>query len=83
MNLTITLATTRRILAQLRHDHRTLGMLIVVPSLLMILLRYVLDQPLVFDHFGPILLGVFPFVVMFIVTSVGTLRERPAARSNA
>jgi ABC-2 type transport system permease protein len=76
MSLTITLATTRRILAQLRHDRRTLGMLIGVPSLLMVLLRYVLNQPGVFDRFGPILLGVFPFIVMFIVTSVGTLRER-------
>jgi ABC-2 type transport system permease protein len=76
MSLTITLATTRRILAQLRHDRRTLGMLIGVPSLLMVLLRYVLNQPGLFDRFGPILLGVFPFIVMFIVTSVGTLRER-------
>jgi ABC-2 type transport system permease protein len=76
MSLTITLATTRRILAQLRHDRRTVGMLIGVPSLLMVLLRYVLNQPGAFDRFGPILLGVFPFIVMFIVTSVGTLRER-------
>lgn len=76
MNPSITLATTRRILAQLRHDHRTVGMLIGVPSLLMILLRYVFDNPLLFDRLGPMLLGVFPFIVMFIVTSVGTLRER-------
>jgi ABC-2 type transport system permease protein len=76
VSLAITLATTRRILAQLRHDHRTLGLLIAVPSLLMILLRYVLDQPFAFDRFGPVLLGVFPFIVMFIVTSIGTLRER-------
>jgi len=76
MNLTITLATTRRILAQLRHDRRTLGLLIGVPTLLMVLLRYVLDAPGAFDRFGPILMGVFPFIVMFIVTSVGTLRER-------
>ncbi len=76
MNLTITLATTRRILAQLRHDRRTVGLLIGVPSLLMILLRYVMDRPQAFDRYGPILLGVFPFIVMFIVTSVGTLRER-------
>jgi ABC-2 type transport system permease protein len=76
VSLGITIATTRRILAQLRHDHRTVGLLIGVPSLLMILLRYVLDQPGLFDRFGPILLGVFPFIVMFIVTSVGTLRER-------
>ncbi|MCW2943671.1 MAG: antibiotic transporter permease [Actinoallomurus sp.] len=76
MSLTITLATTRRILAQLRHDRRTLGLLIGVPSLLMILLRYVMDRPQAFDRYGPILLGVFPFIVMFIVTSIGTLRER-------
>ncbi|TDD82124.1 ABC transporter permease [Actinomadura rubrisoli] len=76
MNLAITLATTRRILAQLKNDHRTLGLLIGVPSLLMILLRYVFDQPAVFDRVGPMLLGVFPFVIMFIVTSVATLRER-------
>lgn len=76
MSFAITMATTRRILAQLRHDHRTVGLLIGVPSLLMILLRYVFDNPLVFDRLGPVLLGVFPFIVMFIVTSVGTLRER-------
>ncbi len=76
MNLSITLATTRRILAQLRHDRRTLGLLIGVPTLLMILLRYVMDRPQAFDRYGPMLLGVFPFIVMFIVTSVGTLRER-------
>lgn len=76
MNPSITLATTRRILAQLRHDRRTLGLLVVVPSLLMILLRYVFDRPETFDRVGPMLLGLFPFVIMFIVTSVATLRER-------
>jgi ABC-2 type transport system permease protein len=76
MNIAITLATMRRILAQLRHDHRTVALLIVVPSLLMILLRYVFDQPLLFDRLGPMLLGLFPFVIMFVVTSVATLRER-------
>jgi ABC-2 type transport system permease protein len=76
MNVRITLATTRRILSQLRHDHRTVGLLIGVPSLLMILLRYVIDNPLAFNRYGPMLLGIFPFIVMFIVTSVGTLRER-------
>ncbi|HLV72292.1 ABC-2 type transport system permease protein [Actinomadura hallensis] len=76
MNVSITLATTRRILAQLRHDHRTLALLIGVPALLMILLRYVFDQPMLFDRVGPMLLGLFPFTVMFVVTSVATLRER-------
>lgn len=76
MSVTITLATARRILSQLRHDHRTLVLIVGVPSLLMILLRYVMDRPEAFDRFGPMLLGVFPLVVMFIVTSVATLRER-------
>jgi ABC-2 type transport system permease protein len=76
MSISITLATMRRILGQLRHDHRTIGLMVGVPSLLMILLRYVFDQPGTFDRIGPMLLGLFPFTVMFIVTSVGTLRER-------
>ncbi|MEU8118183.1 ABC transporter permease [Spirillospora sp. NPDC049024] len=76
MSAAVTLATTRRILAQLRHDHRTLALLVGVPSLLMILLRYVFDQPMVFDRIGPMLLGLFPFTVMFVVASVATLRER-------
>lgn len=76
MSIAVTLATTRRILAQLRNDRRTLGLMIGVPSLLMILLRYVIDQPRAFDRLGPMLLGIFPFIVMFIITSIGTLRER-------
>ncbi|MER6810987.1 ABC transporter permease [Spirillospora sp. NPDC000708] len=76
MNPAITLATARRILTQLRHDHRTVALLVVVPSLLMILLRYVFQAPAMFDRLGPMLLGLFPFVVMFVVTSVATLRER-------
>ncbi|MGP4024479.1 ABC transporter permease [Actinomadura sp. 3N407] len=76
MSLAITFATMRRILAQLKHDHRTLGLLIGVPALLMILLRYVFDDPRRFDEIGPMLLGLFPFIVMFVVTSVATLRER-------
>jgi ABC-2 type transport system permease protein len=76
MSVTVTLATTRRILAQLRHDPRTLVLLVGVPTLLMVLLRYVFDDPRTFDRVGPLLLGVFPFVIMFVVASVGTLRER-------
>ncbi|TDC87859.1 ABC transporter permease [Actinomadura sp. 7K507] len=76
MSAAITLATMRRILAQLKHDHRTLVLLIAVPALLMVLLRYVFDEPMLFDRLGPMLLGLFPFIVMFLVTSVATLRER-------
>ena len=76
MSPRVTFATTRRVLAQLRHDHRTLALLIVVPCVLMSLLAWVFDGTSVFDRIGAPLLGVFPFVVMFLVTSVATLRER-------
>ena len=76
MNPTVTLATARRVLGQLRHDHRTLAMLIVVPCLLLTLLAWVFDGTGTFDKIGAPLLGIFPFVIMFLVTSVATLRER-------
>jgi ABC-2 type transport system permease protein len=74
-----TLATTRRVLQQLRHDHRTIGLILFVPSVLMIILRWVFnDATAAFDNLAPMLLGIFPFTVMFLVTSVATLRERTA-----
>lgn len=72
-----TVATSGRVLRQLSHDHRTLGLLFVVPVVLMGLLAWVFEgNTLVFDKVGPALLGVFPFIVMFLVTSIATLRER-------
>ena len=79
MNPALTLATTRRILTQLRHDPRTVVMLILVPTLLMVLLRYVFNSTLVFSHIAPALLGVFPFLIMFLIASITTLRERTTA----
>ena len=73
----VTVATARRVLTQLRRDHRTMALLLVVPVLLLTLLRFVFDdQPLVFDHVGGALLALFPFTTMFLVTSVAMLRER-------
>lgn len=78
MNARVTLAVTRRVLRQLRRDHRTLAMLLVLPCLLITLLWWMFeDVPgQTFDRLGPGLLAIFPFVVMFLVTSVTTLRER-------
>jgi ABC-2 type transport system permease protein len=77
MNPRITGATTLRVLTQLRRDHRTVAMLIVLPSALLGLMRWVYDDiPGRFDRVGPQLLGIMPFIVMFVVTSVATLRER-------
>jgi ABC-2 type transport system permease protein len=77
MSAARTIATARRVLAQLRHDPRTIALLLVVPCVLMTLLKYMFDdEPAVFDHTGAPLLGVFPLIVMFLITSVATLRER-------
>ncbi len=76
MSARCTLATARRVLGQLRHDHRTLALLLVVPCALIALLAWIYDGTGTFDRVGAPLLGVFPFVVMFLVTSVATLRER-------
>ena len=79
MNVTFALATARRILTQLRHDRRTVAMMILVPSLLMVLLRFVFNTEQAFSAAAPALLAVFPFAIMFIVTSITTLRERTTA----
>lgn len=74
----ITVAIALRVLAQLRRDHRTLAMLLVLPCLLMSLFWWMFrDSPApMFDRLGPGLLAMFPFIIMFLVTSVTTLRER-------
>ena len=77
MSPRIVAATVRRVLSQLRRDPRTMALLLVVPCVLMTLLRLVYDgAPQVFDRIGAPLLGIFPFVTMFLVTSIATLRER-------
>ncbi len=79
MNIAFTVATARRILTQLRHDPRTVVMLVLMPSLLMVLLRFVFNSERTFSLVAPALLGVFPFLIMFLITSVTTLRERTTA----
>ncbi len=78
MSLRITLAVAGRVLTQLRRDHRTLAMLLLLPTLLISLLWWMYHDTggAVFDRVGPALLAMFPFTVMFLVTSVTTLRER-------
>jgi ABC-2 type transport system permease protein len=79
----LTAATAGRVLRQLMHDHRTIAMMLVLPSVLLGLL-YLLwkdlpslpGQPSTFDRVGLTMLGIFPFVVMFLVTSIAMLRER-------
>jgi ABC-2 type transport system permease protein len=78
MSTRILLAVTLRVLTQLRRDRRTAAMLLVLPCLLITLLWWMFqDSPIdFFDRLGPGLLAMFPFIIMFLVTSVTTLRER-------
>jgi ABC-2 type transport system permease protein len=71
-----TLATAGRVLTQLRHDPRTIALMLVVPCVLVGLLAWIYHGTSTFDQIGAPLLGIFPFVVMFLVTSIATLRER-------
>lgn len=72
-----TTATASRVLRQLRHDPRTIALMILVPCVMLFLLRYVFDgSPRTFDSIGASLLGIFPLITMFLVTSIATLRER-------
>lgn len=77
-------ATTTRILRQLRNDHRTVAMILVVPALLMTLLYFIYKEtpatpasPLsLFDRVGMSMLGILPFIVMFLITAIAMQRER-------
>ena len=77
MSLRVTLATAVRVLAQLRRDPRTIALLLVVPCALITLLKYLFaGRPETFQEIGGPLLGIFPFITMFLVTSITMLRER-------
>jgi ABC-2 type transport system permease protein len=77
MSLRVTLATAERVLRQVLRDHRTVALVLVVPSFLLTLFRYVFDgQEATFDRVGGPLVGIFPLVIMFLITSIAMLRER-------
>ncbi|HET7630374.1 MAG TPA: ABC transporter permease [Candidatus Saccharimonadales bacterium] len=76
-HLSATMATASRVLKQLTHDHRSLAMIFFVPPILLALLYWLyLDHDPLFNFVGVSLLGVFPLVIMFLITSIATLRER-------
>ncbi|MBS9373214.1 ABC transporter permease [Rhodococcus sp. B50] len=83
MSAVIYATTTTRILRQLRTDHRTVAMIVLVPSLLMTLLYFMYQNVptgpggvSLFDRIAVTMLGILPFVVMFLVTSIAMQRER-------
>lgn len=72
-----TFGTAVRVLTQLRRDRRTLALIFVVPAGLLVLFKYVFSgQEDTFDRIGGPLVGIFPFISMFVVASVTMLRER-------
>jgi ABC-2 type transport system permease protein len=77
MSSRVTWATGLRVLWQIRRDPRTIALLLVVPVGLLVLLKYVFaGEPAVFKKIGVPLCGLFPFIVMFLITSISMLRER-------
>lgn len=72
-----TWATCARVLRELRHDPRSVALMLIVPCLLITMVRYMFEQQRpAFEHSAPILLAIFPFTVMFVISSVAMLRER-------
>jgi ABC-2 type transport system permease protein len=77
VSVTATLATSARVLGQLRRDRRTLAMVFLVAPALLTLFKYIFDQqPLTFDRIGAPMIGLFPLIMMFLITSIAMLRER-------
>ncbi len=83
MNPRMMMATTVRVLAQLRQDPRSIALILVVPAALLAFFYYLFDNetlrpgaPRTFDRVGLIMLAIFPFIVMFLITSITMLRER-------
>ncbi|MDP5227815.1 MULTISPECIES: ABC transporter permease [Arthrobacter] len=83
MNPRLLFATTARVLNQIRHDHRSVAMILVVPSFLLAAVYFLFENetlppgfPRTFDRVGLVMLAIFPFLIMFLITSVTMLRER-------
>lgn len=76
VNPRIVAATARRVLLQLRGDRRTIAMLLVVPSVLLTLISQMFDSQPAFNRIALSLIGIFPFTLMFLITSIAMLRER-------
>jgi ABC-2 type transport system permease protein len=77
MGARATVATALRVLHQLRRDPRTVVLIVVVPCVLVFLVDQLFSsRPEVFQQVGVPLLGLFPLISMFLVTSITMLRER-------
>ena len=77
MNARSTRAIAQRVLWQIRRDPRTVALLLVVPVTLLTLLKFIFDgDPHTFQSVGAPMCGLFPFIIMFLLTSIAMLRQR-------
>jgi ABC-2 type transport system permease protein len=77
VSIGVTIATATRVTSQLSRDHRTLALALLAPGALLALFSYVLDaQPQTFGRIGVPLIGIFPLILMFLISSIAMLRER-------
>ncbi|HUW77905.1 MAG TPA: ABC transporter permease [Candidatus Nanopelagicaceae bacterium] len=77
MSLRRLFGNSKRVLIQLKHDPRSMALIILAPCFLMTILKWVYSsQPQTFQLVAGSMLGIFPMLVMFLITSVATLRER-------
>ncbi|MFH8484047.1 ABC transporter permease [Streptomyces longisporoflavus] len=74
---TITGATAVRVLQQISRDRGSTALLLGIPCMLMVLLKLMFQgSEASFERVGPQVFGIFPVIVMYLVASVSTLRER-------
>jgi ABC-2 type transport system permease protein len=73
----ITGATAVRVLQQVSRDKGSAVLLLGIPCMLMLLLKLMFhDSDPTFQRVGPQVFGIFPVIVMYLVASMSTLRER-------
>ncbi|PID32140.1 antibiotic ABC transporter permease [Candidatus Saccharibacteria bacterium] len=68
--------TAQRVIQQLLRDRRTLILVFAIPPLLLWLLKHVFHHNPMFNQFAPLILGIFPMTMMFLISSIVTLKER-------
>jgi ABC-2 type transport system permease protein len=73
----ITAATAHRVLLQISRDRGSTALMLAIPCMLMLLLKLMFSgAEESFERIGPQVFGIFPVIVMYLVASVSTLRER-------
>lgn len=70
------IAIAGRVVNQLRRDHRTLGLIFVVPVVVMTLIGYSLPDRALLNATAPALIAMMSLFMSFLLTGISFLRER-------